>query len=111
MTTTTTDRRSRKRSGKNGAAKETGGLLAIAGAACIACCIGPIMAFLGGVTILGVASTTVIGIGGVFIATLAISAAVVVLRRRRQSSCATPAAAEPVPIELTTRSAKASASR
>jgi hypothetical protein len=108
--TTTTDTRRSRRSTK-GSAKETGGLLAVAGVACVACCIGPIMAFLGGVTILGVASTTVIGIGGLFIAAMALGAALDLIRRRRASSCAGGAVPESVPVELTTRKVRASASR
>lgn len=80
--------------------KETGGMLAMAGIACVACCIGPIMAFLGGVTILGAASTTVIGVAGLVIAAMAMAAAAVVLRRRRTSSCAMP---ETTPVDLTAR--------
>lgn len=110
MTTTTNPPSEAKRRSKGGA-KDSSGLLAFAGVACIACCIGPIMGFLGGVTILGVASTTFIGIGGLLIAAMTIAAAIIVLRRRRASRCATGTVPETVPVEVTSRNAKTSASR
>jgi hypothetical protein len=54
------------------------------GAACLACCAGPILAFLGGLGIAGLAST--LFIGGAGLAVAAVAAAFVVVRRR--SRCA-----------------------
>jgi hypothetical protein len=71
-------------------------------AACVACCAGPILAFLGGVTVLGVASTWFIGGAGLVIAAAAATAFLVVRSRRRESACAVDGV-EPIPIELTTR--------
>lgn len=64
------------------------GLLGLGAAACVACCIGPILAFLGGLTLAGLASTLVIGVAGLGVAAIA-GAGFVVLRRRR--TCNTPA--------------------
>ena len=71
-------------------------------ATCVACCAGPILAFLGGATILGVASTWVIGATGLVIAAAAAAGFLVVRSRRRQSSCAVDGD-EPVHVQLTTR--------
>lgn len=68
--------------------REAGGALGLGVAACAACCAGPILAFLGGVTILGFASTTVVGIGGVAIGLVALVAFLVVRRRRAVAPCA-----------------------
>ena len=72
-------------------------------AACVACCAGPILAILGGVTIAGVASTWVIGGAGLIIAAAAAAGFLVVRSRHRASSCATDGAGEPVPVTLTPR--------
>jgi hypothetical protein len=55
------------------------------GAACLACCAGPILAFLGGLGIAGLASILFIGGAGLAVAA-AVAAAFVVVRRR--SRCA-----------------------
>lgn len=82
-------------------AKEGLGIVGFGAAACVACCAGPILAFLGGVSVAGVASTWFFGIGGLLIAAVAVAAvAVLVVRRRQQQpSCAAPSA-EPVPVQL-----------
>jgi hypothetical protein len=70
-------------------------------AACVACCAGPILAVLGGVTIAGVASTWVIGGAGLMIAAVVAVGFLVVRSRRRQSASALDG--ESVPVALTTR--------
>ena len=72
--------------------------LGIAAVACVACCIGPILAVLGAIAALGLASTILVGAAGLLITAAAISAFVVVRRRRWTGSCAvTP---ERLPVEL-----------
>lgn len=44
------------------------GLLGLGAAACVACCAGPILAFLGGLTIAGLASTVLFGVAGLAVA-------------------------------------------
>lgn len=73
-------------------------------AACLACCAGPILAVLGGVSIAGLASTWLIGASGLVIAAAAAIGLTVVRRRQAAASCATDPA-EPTPIELTERQA------
>ena len=70
-------------------------ILGFAAAACVACCIGPI---LGVLAALGLASTLLIGAAGLIIAGAAATSFVLV-RRKRTSSCST--AAEQVPVDLT----------
>ena len=83
------------------ARREGLGLLGIGAAACVACCAGPILAFLGGLTIAGVASTAVIGIAGLAIAALAAGASLI-LRRRRRDRCEAVPTSEPVPVRAAT---------
>ncbi len=61
-------------------------LLGLGALACIGCCAGPVLAFLGGVSIAGLASTTLIGGAGLLIAAVA-AVAYLVVRRRRTSAC------------------------
>jgi hypothetical protein len=72
-----------KQAGRSGA-----GILGLGALACLACCAGPILVFLSGLGIAGLASTLFIGAAGLAVTAAAI-AAFVVLRRRR-SSCAVP---------------------
>ena len=51
-------------------------------AACAACCAGPILALLGGLSVAGLASIAVIGVAGLVIAAVGAAAYLVVLRRR-----------------------------
>jgi hypothetical protein len=77
--------------------------IGIAALVCIPCCIGPIVAVLGAVTALGVASTVLIGVAGLVIAAAAIVAAVIVVRQRaRGASCETTIGGveDGVPVEL-----------
>lgn len=84
--------------------RETGGdgfsILGIGAAACIACCAGPILAILGGLGIAGIASTLLIGVGGLVVTVVAVAGFVVV--RRRRTACATRGNS-PVPVSLATQ--------
>lgn len=80
------------------------GLIGVGAAACVACCAGPILAFLGGLTIAGVASSLVIGVAGLAFAAIAGSAWLIVKRRGRNRCAATPT---DDPVSLGTPSAKA----
>ena len=73
----------------------------VSAAACIACCAGPIVAFLGGLSIAALASTIVIGTAGLVIAIVAATGWTVA--RRRAQNCA-PNSAES--ISITTPSQK-----
>ena len=86
-------------------ARDGFGVLGVGAAACAACCAGPILAFLGGLGIAGLASTLVIGLGGLVI-TGAVIAGWVALRRPRRRrpvpldqpvAVATPTPRTPVP--------------
>lgn len=72
----------------NEGGKDGFGVLGIGAVACLACCAGPILAFLGGVGIAGLASTVVIGAAGLLITVAAVTATVFV--RRRRTTCAVP---------------------
>jgi hypothetical protein len=61
-------------------------LLGFGAAACAACCAGPVLAFLGGLTLAGLASAIFVGGAGLVVATLAAAALVVVRRRGRTAS-------------------------
>jgi glycerol-3-phosphate acyltransferase PlsY len=73
-------------------------LVGIGTAACIACCVGPILAFLGGLGVARVASTVLIGTGGLAITAAAVVAFVAV--RRRTTTCAVD---EPTPVSAPQR--------
>ena len=73
-------------------------ILGYAAAACVACCIGPILGVLAAIAALGLASTILIGAAGLVIAAAAITV-FVLMRRKRTSVCSS--AAEQVPVELT----------
>lgn len=80
--------------------KDSFGILGVGAAACVACCAGPILTFLGGFSVAGIASTWLIG-GTGFVITAVAAAFVVVRRRRRQSRCAVPP--DDVPVRLLTK--------
>ena len=77
------------------------GILGFGAAACVACCIGPILAVLGAITAAGVISTLAIGAAGLAIAAAG-AVAFVAVRRRRPAGCQ-PASNEPVAVASPTR--------
>lgn len=77
------------------------GVVGVGVAACVACCAGPLLAFLGGATIAGLAGTLFVGITGVVVAVVAAVAFVAVRRRQQRSACST--GAEEVPVTLSLR--------
>jgi hypothetical protein len=82
---------------------KTRAIVGLGALVCIVCCIGPILAVLGAIAALGVASTLLIGVAGLAIAAAAIVAAVIVVRRRaRTASCETgiDGVEDRVPVEL-----------
>jgi hypothetical protein len=81
--------------------RDIGGIVGFGAAACVACCAGPILAFLGGISILGFASTTVIGVAGVILGLAALVAFLMVRRRRATAACG--AADGPVHVDLMAR--------
>jgi hypothetical protein len=82
------------------ASRSGAGIVGFGAVACLACCAGPILAFLGGLGIAGLASTVFIGGAGLAVTAAAIAAFVVV--RRRRSSCAVPDEG-PVAVDAPTR--------
>ena len=66
------------------------GLLGFGAAACVACCIGPILVVLGAITAGGIFSVPFIGAAGLVIAAIA-SVAFVIVQRQRRGACRTPA--------------------
>lgn|GEM_PF-1244343 len=84
------------------ASKDGVSLIGLGAAACVACCAGPILAFLGGLGIAGLASTLLIGAIGLLITVAAVAAVVVV--RRRRSACEVPVDG-PVAVAIPTRRA------
>jgi len=80
--------------------KEGFGLLGVGVVACLACCAGPILGVLGGISVAGLASTTFIGWAGLVVAALAASAWLIISRRRVRR-CTAP---ESVPVDLRVRS-------
>jgi membrane protein implicated in regulation of membrane protease activity len=82
------------------AARKDGlGILGVGAAVCVACCAGPILAFVAGLGLAGIAGTVFVGGAtlGIVAATAAAVALVVVRRRRARSTCA-PDADEPVAV-------------
>ena len=77
------------------------GILGFGAAACVACCIGPILAVLGAITAAGVISTLAIGAAGLAIAAVGAVAFVAVLRRS-PAGCQ-PASDHTVPVASPTR--------
>jgi hypothetical protein len=79
------------------ARKDGLGILGIGAAACVACCVGPILAFLGGLSLAGIVSALFLGGAGVVVA--AIAAAGLFVARRRRVRCSDAAdRAEPVAV-------------
>lgn len=88
---------------KTNTAKDGFSVLGLGAAACIACCVGPIFALLGGLGLTGLVSTWLIGGAGLLIAAAAAIGFLLVLRRRQRATCAV-APEGPVPVELRTTS-------
>ena len=68
-------------------------VLGLGALACAGCCAGPLLAFLGGLGITGLASTTIIGVAGLVVAAVALTAYIVVRRRHHvgaQRRCTDP---------------------
>lgn len=78
-------------------------IVGIGAAACVACCAGPILALLGGMSLAGLASTLVIGTAGVVIAVTALAGILGVRRRRVTAACQTTS---PDPVAVATPSRK-----
>ena len=78
------------------------GILGVGAAACLACCAPLILGVLGGLTAAGLASTLVLGAGGLIIAGVAGGGFVVFHRRSRDSACQT-GAPETVLVDAPTR--------
>ncbi|HUP86904.1 MAG TPA: hypothetical protein VM143_14695 [Acidimicrobiales bacterium] len=76
------------------------GIVGIGAAACAACCAGPVLAILGGVTIAGVAGTMFVGVASLLVAVVAAVAYVGVRRRR---SIARAVDNPPVAVTFTNR--------
>jgi hypothetical protein len=72
-------------------------IIGLAAAACVACCIGPILGLLGAIATLGLVSSLFIGVAGVIVVAAAV-AAFIPLRRRRGQRCRVDNG--PVPVEL-----------
>jgi hypothetical protein len=77
-------------------------IFGLGAAACVACCIGPIVAFLGGLSIAGLASTLLIGTAGLAITAGALIAILALSRRRAAAVCGTDPA-EPLAVGPPTR--------
>lgn len=81
-------------------------VLGLGALACLGCCAGPVLAFLGGLSIAGVASTAIIGSVGLVVA-VAAAGGYLTVRRRRTSACGITVA-DPVPVELSTHAREGS---
>ena len=75
-------------------------ILGVGVAACLACCAGPLLAFLSGLGLAGLASTLMLGAAGLAITAIAIVAILVV--RRQRTNCAVPAD-DPGAVQAPTR--------
>lgn len=76
-------------------------LLGLGALACVGCCAGPVLAFLGGLSVAGLASTALLGGVGLVVAAVA-AIAVLVVRQRRTLACGATAA-ERVPVAAPVR--------
>ncbi len=61
-------------------------IVGLGAAACVACCAGPLLAFLGGLTIAGTVSTVFVGAAGLLVAAAGATAFIVVRSRSTPSS-------------------------
>lgn len=67
--------------------RETRSILGFAGLACVACCIGPILAVLGGIGLAGLGGIAIFGVGGAAVGLIAVP--VHRRHRRRGAGCRT----------------------
>lgn len=67
------------------------------GAACVACCVGPIVGLLAAIGIGTAAGVTLFGMFGLLVAAVGV---ILIARRRTRRKAACSAQVEPVPIEL-----------
>jgi hypothetical protein len=74
-------------------------IIGLGAAACVACCAGPIVAFVGGVALFGAIGAKFIGIAALLVAS-GVIVAMLALRRRR-SGCESRTA--PVPMDVPVR--------
>jgi mercuric ion transport protein len=75
-------------------------VLGMGAAACVACCAGPLLAILGGLSLAGLASTLLIGTAGLVIAAVALAALLVARRRRNDCPVSDDS---PTPVAAPTR--------
>lgn len=76
------------------------GVLGVGVVACVACCAGPLLAFFGGLSLVGLASTLFVAAGGLLVAAVA-AVAFIVARRRRPVAC--EPSPDVVPVSAPTR--------
>jgi Ca2+/Na+ antiporter len=81
-------------------------VVGIGAAACVACCAGPLLAFLGGLGIAGLASILLVGAAGLLVTAAAAAVAAIAIVRRRRTTCDVPEG--PVPVAVPTRRTAAS---
>ena len=82
--------------------RDDASVVAVGAAACVACCVGPILAVLAAIGIGTAASGLLFGAIGLVVAAI-VTILLVGRRRRRAAGCA--ATAEPVPVALSKMSA------
>lgn len=75
-----------------------GGIVGLAVVACAACCAGPVLAFLGGVTVLGIAGSALFGVAAAIVAVVAATLFLVVRRRRTTTSACASALTTEGPV-------------
>lgn len=78
-----------------------GGIVGLAVVARAACGAGPILAFLGGVTVLGIAGSALFGVAAAIVAVVAAALFLVVRRRRTTTSACASALTTEGPVLLT----------
>jgi hypothetical protein len=84
----------------NQARKDGLSVVGMGAAACVACCAGPILAILGGLSVAGLASTLLLGTAGFVIAAAALAALLVARRRRNDRPVSDDS---PTPVAAPTR--------
>lgn len=82
--------------------KDGFGIVGLGAVACAACCAGPLLAILGGLSLAGLASTLLVGAVGLAVF-VAAGVAYIVVRRQRQAAVCAPPPTEPVPVTAAKR--------